>query len=115
MAVVSPGTTVEARGAARRVGLMNVGAITVGATRVGAIEDGKITLAGVAKGNMGKLKVIVPIGGGGIKLVILKPAGVTAGAVVVKGKTTVFTAAFRYGAKKGSWNAGSKKGLNAYA
>ena len=108
MAVLSPGTTVAARGAARRVGAMTVGAI-----RVGAIRVGTITLAGVAKGAMGKVKVIVPIGGGGIKLVILKPAGVTAGAVVIEGKTTVFTAAFRYGAKKGDGNGGSKKGLNA--
>jgi len=112
MAVLSPGTTVAARGAARRVGLMNVGAIRVGAIRVGAIEDGKITLAGVAKGAMGKVKVIVPSGGGAIKLVILKPAGVTAGAVVVKGKTAVLTAALRYGARKGDVNVGIK-GLNA--
>jgi len=109
MAVVRPGKAVVVTGAARRVGLMRVGAI-----RVGAIRVGKITLAGVAKGAMGKVKVIVPIGGGGIKLVILKPAGVTAGANVVNaGRIGVKTAAFRYGAKKGAGNGGRKKGLNA--
>ena len=114
MAVVIPGTTVAAGGTARKVGTLTVGAIRVGATRVGATRVGIITLAGVIKGNMGKVKVIVPIGGGGIKLVILKPAGVTAGAVVVNGgRIGVKTAAFRYGAKKGAGNGGRKKGLNA--
>ena len=108
MAVLSPGTTVAARGAARRAGSTMVGAIRVGATAVG-----KVTLAGVAKGVMGKVNVIVPSGAGGIKVVILKPAGVTTGAVVVKGKTVVLTAAFRYVAKKGAGREGSKKGLNA--
>ena len=77
MAVVIPGTAGAATGAVRRVGATTVGARTVGARTVGATT---VATVGAATG---KRKVTVPIGGGGTKVVILNPAGVTEGAVAV--------------------------------